>query len=313
METILKITNLNKKFGHQYALKNINLTVRKGDIYGMIGRNEAGKTTIIKLVSRLISPTSGEVILFGSKNDKEWSDSLSRIGAVIETPVAYDNLTARQNLTYYCKLRGIVDAQKVITETLELVGLTNTGNKKFKQFSLGMKQKLGIAIAILSRPDLLILDEPINGLDPIAIADFRKLMLRLNKEKNMTIIISSHILTELYQIATRFAIINEGQLVKEISKEEFDELSEEYIMLKSLDVSTASHVLQENLHLPFKVVANNQINIFTGAHQIASITQSMVAEGVNVDEIVYQRQDLETYFTELVDASTSIKEVQNNA
>lgn len=300
MKEIIRVSNLSKKFKTQYALKDVSLSIYQGDIYGLIGRNGAGKTTLLKVITQLMLPSNGTVSLFGSKNNKEWTQALNHSGSVIETPAAYDQLTAQQNLEYYCKLRGIPNAKKVIKETLELVDLTDTGAKKFKGFSLGMKQKLGIAIAILSRPDFLILDEPINGLDPIAIAEFRKMIIRLNKERNMSIIISSHILSELYQVANRFGFINQGELVKEISKDEFDDLSEEHIILKTSQVAAAGQVLTEKLSYPFKVISDHQINIFGKNHQISEINKTLVKNNIEVDEIHYFKQDLESYFTQLV-------------
>ncbi|WP_285118961.1 ABC transporter ATP-binding protein, partial [Lactococcus petauri] len=276
MEKILQTQKLSKKYKSQYALKDVSISIYKGDIYGLIGRNGAGKTTLLKLITQLISPTDGKVILFGSNSRNEWERNLKRIGAVIENPVAYDILSAKQNLEFYCKLRGISNSKQIIKETLELVRLENTGTKKFKNFSLGMKQKLGIAIAILARPDLLILDEPINGLDPIAITEFRRMILNLNRTENMTIIISSHILSELYQVATRFGIVNQGKLVREISKQEFDEMSEEYIILKTPQVSQASQVLEEKLNYPFKVISENQINIFGKNHHINEVNKTLL-------------------------------------
>ncbi len=266
----------------------------------MIGRNGAGKTTLLKLITQLISPTDGKVILFGSNSRNEWERNLKRIGAVIENPVAYDILSAKQNLEFYCKLRGISNSKQIIKETLELVRLENTGTKKFKNFSLGMKQKLGIAIAILARPDLLILDEPINGLDPIAITEFRRMILNLNRTENMTIIISSHILSELYQVATRFGIVNQGKLVREISKQEFDEMSEEYIILKTPQVSQASQVLEEKLNYPFKVISENQINIFGKNHHINEVNKTLLMSQIEIEEIHYFKQNLENYFTNLI-------------
>ncbi|MFK4900421.1 ABC transporter ATP-binding protein [Lactococcus petauri] len=300
MEKILQTQKLSKKYKSQYALKDVSISIYKGDIYGLIGRNGAGKTTLLKLITQLISPTDGKVILFGSKSRNEWERNLKRIGAVIENPVAYDTLSAKQNLEFYCKLRGISNSKQIIKETLELVRLENTGTKKFKNFSLGMKQKLGIAIAILARPDLLILDEPINGLDPIAITEFRRMILNLNRTENMTIIISSHILSELYQVATRFGIVNQGKLVREISKQEFDEMSEEYIILKTPQVSQASQVLEEKLNYPFKVISENQINIFGKNHHINEVNKTLLMSQIEIEEIHYFKQNLENYFTNLI-------------
>lgn len=300
METVLKVDHVTKKYKTQHALDHVSLDIHKGEIYGLIGRNGAGKTTLLKTISRLISPTEGNVRLFGSLTSSDWTEALKRTGSVIETPVAYDQMTAVQNLAYYCTLRGIVDKENVIRDTLELVGLADTDKKKFKNFSLGMKQKLGIAIAILSKPDLLILDEPINGLDPIAIVEFRQLMKRLNEERNMTIIISSHILTELYHVATRFGFLNDGVLVKEISKTDFDELSEAYIVLNTSAMSEASRILQEEMHYKLKVVGQNELNIFSQSHEINRIVQRLVAAGIPIDGIYYQKEELEAYFTDLV-------------
>ncbi len=300
MATILKLNNITKKFHQQLALENVSLELTKGEIYGLIGRNGAGKTTLLKAITRLIDLTAGEVSLFGSQTSSEWTKQLQRTGTVIETPVAYDQLTAKQNLEYYCILRGIVDSKRIIKETLELVDLADTGKKKYKNFSLGMKQKLGIAIAILSNPDFLILDEPINGLDPIAIADFRRLIKRLNKEKEMTILISSHILSELYQVATKFGIIHEGRLMKEITKAEFDEMSQDYITLKTPDIEKASMFIQDSLGFPIKTVTKKSLHIFGEATQIRDITKALVHENIVIDEIFYSKQELETYFTELI-------------
>jgi ABC-2 type transport system ATP-binding protein len=300
METILSLEQVTKTYGKQKALNQVSLNIQKGAVYGLIGRNGAGKTTLLKTITQLIAPTSGTVSLFGSKTTKEWTKALQRSGSVIETPVAYDQLTAEENLAYYCKLRGILNSQQVIKETLELVDLTDTGKKKFKNFSLGMKQKLGIAIAILSNPDFLILDEPINGLDPIAIASFRHLIKRLNEEYGMTIIISSHILSELYQVASCFGFINNGVLIKEISKNEFDQLSEDYIVLKTTDLTQASTLLKDHFSYKIKAVSQNELHIFEQSHQINEITRLLVANDLIIEGIYYQKQDLENYFTHLI-------------
>lgn len=300
MEKILETINLSKKYQGQYALNDVAITIFKGDVYGLIGKNGAGKSTLLKIITRLVAPTNGKVIFFHSKSDKQWENNLKRSGTVIEGPAAFDTLSAQQNLEYYCRLRGITNSKDVIKETLELVGLKNTGKKKYKNFSLGMKQKLGIAIAVLARPDLLILDEPLNGLDPIAITEFRKMIEKLNKQRNMTIIISSHILSELYQVATRYGILDNGELIKEISKEDFDEMSEEYIILNTIQVSGASRVLKENTTYPFKVISDDQINIFGKHHQIKEINKLLISHQIEFEEIHYFKQDLESYFTNLI-------------
>ncbi|MFV0560417.1 MAG: ABC transporter ATP-binding protein [Enterococcus sp.] len=301
MEKILSLDQVTKTYGNQKALNQVSLEIKKGEVYGLIGRNGAGKTTLLKSITRLITLTGGTVSLFGSNTNQEWIGALHRSGSVIETPVAYDQLTAQGNLSYYCKLRGILNSTQVIKDTLELVDLTNTDKKKFKEFSLGMKQKLGIAIAILSKPDFLILDEPINGLDPIAIASFRHLIKRLNKEYGMTIIISSHILTELYQVATCFGFLNNGILIKEISKANFDQLSEDYIVFKTVDSSKASALLKENYSFKIKAINNHELHLFEQSHLINEIIQLLVINNIKIEGIYYQKQDLENYFSHLID------------
>ena len=286
MKNVLVLQQVSKKFGRQYALTDVSLTIKKGDIYGLIGKNGAGKTTLIKVITQLLEASSGNVSLFGSQNYQEWTQSLKRVGSVIETPVAHNHLTAYENLSYYCKLRHIPHADKVIRETLEYVDLTDTGKKKFRDFSLGMKQRLGLAIALLTRPDLMILDEPINGLDPVGIKEFRQLVQRLNEELGMTFIISSHILSELYLVGTRFGIIEEGRLIREISKAEFEEQSEDYI--------------DQLMHRIKVVNASDEIHIFTHSHEISKIVKELAVADIPVQEIYYARQNLENFFTDLV-------------
>lgn len=302
MEKVLEIKQLSKKFGRQLALDNMNLTIRKGEIYGLIGKNGAGKTTLIKVLTQLIQADGGSISLFNSSTHGQWTQALKRVGSVIETPVAHNHLTAHQNLLYYCKVRHIANPEKVIAETLDYVGLADTGSKKFRNFSLGMKQRLGIAIALISKPDLLILDEPINGLDPVGIKDFRLMVQRLNEELGMTIVISSHILSELYLVATKFGIIDQGRLIKEISKAEFEEQSEDFIILKTSQLAQASQVLQDQLQHRIKVVsADGEIHIFGHASHIKTIVKQLVIRDIDVDEIYYARQDLENFFTDLVE------------
>ena len=261
------------------------------------------KTTLIKVITKLIRPSQGSVSLFHSTSKSEWTHALKRVGSVIETPVALNHLNAGQNLRYYCKIHHVPNPDKVIDEILDTVGLGHTGKKKFRSFSLGMKQRLGIAIALIAKPDLLILDEPINGLDPVAIKEFRQMIKKLSEEQGMTVLISSHILSELYQVSTRFGIIDHGQIIREITKDEFEHLSEDYIVLKTNQLALASRILQDQLHQHFKVVnSDNEIHIFDKSHVIKAIVKELVKQEVDIDEIYYKRQDLENYFTQLVDS-----------
>ncbi|MBP2623073.1 ABC transporter ATP-binding protein [Streptococcus oricebi] len=301
METVVKVTNLTKIYKEQTALKNLNLTIKKGDIYGLIGRNGAGKTTLLKILTRLVYADEGQVSIFGSRDERTWNEALKRVGSVIEDPVAYGHLSAYENLAYYCKAYGVPNADTVIPDVLSIVGLENNPQKKFRAFSLGMKQRMGIAIAFLSRPDLLILDEPTNGLDPIGMSQFKKMIQHFNEKYGTTIIISSHILAELYQVATKFGIIENGQLIKEMSKEEFEAASDEYIVLKTSDIEGASRVIREFLGMSFKVVGKNEIHIFERADQIKILVQTLVQEDIDVSQIHDEKTSLESYFTNLVE------------
>ncbi|MGY3778487.1 ABC transporter ATP-binding protein [Isobaculum melis] len=304
-EAVLSLKNVGKKFGKEEALKSVTLEVKKGDIYGLIGRNGAGKTTIMKLITGLSEQTSGEIVLLGkNKRTREYSSVLQRIGSVIEAPAAYNKLSAYENMKIICIQKGIHDLS-VIEEALTFVNLADTKKKKFKNFSLGMKQRLGIAMALVSNPDFLILDEPINGLDPIAIIEFREIIERINREKNTTILISSHILTELYHVSTRFGFIHEGQMVQELTKAEFDASNTEAIVVKVDDVNKAAMLLKEKIGDTFEVVAQDEIHIFTEKQSVREINMLLAANGVLVDYIGKKENSLETYYTNLV---SSLKE-----
>lgn len=302
MENVLTLNNISKKFKHYQALENVDLTIKKGDIYGLIGRNGAGKTTLLKIVTSLSKQTNGTIQLFGSSNHQEFISSLERTGSVIETPVAYDNLSAKENLEYYSKLRGVVN-QTDVDKVLELVDLADVGKKKAKNFSLGMKQKLGIAIALLSNPDFLILDEPINGLDPIAIVEFRELLKKLNREYNITILISSHILTELYQVANRFGILNEGRLIEEITKEEFEQMSRNMICLEVENTDEVSQILEDIVELDFKVISSTEVNIYEPTIEVSELIALLVPKGIKINGIYKTGVDLENHFKALIDGT----------
>ncbi|MFV0558055.1 MAG: ABC transporter ATP-binding protein [Enterococcus sp.] len=299
MEKVVTITSLTKKYGKQTALKDVSLTINQGDIYGLVGRNGAGKTTLLKAILQMIHPTSGEIQLFGATTPKEYTQQLGRVGNIIETPVAYDQLTALQNLNYYCKLYGIVE-ENAAQKALAFVNLQNTGNKKYKGFSLGMRQKLGLALALLNKPDVLILDEPINGLDPVAIVEIRELLLKLNREQNITIIISSHILDELHQIANRFGFIKDGELVEEMDKEEFHQKASSFIRLETTETSAAISVLASLGILECKVVTKNQINIYQTTVPIEQIIRALTKENIPIQGIILEAESLESYFKELI-------------
>lgn len=308
MHTVLELRDITKKFGHQVALNHISLSIQRGDIYGLIGRNGAGKTTILKIIVRLLQQDGGDILLFGSSTKKDYFKQLKRTGSVIETPVANNQLTAEQNLIYYCKMKGIVDKNAVL-EALNFVGLANTGKKKFKNFSLGMKQKLGLAIALLSKPDFLILDEPINGLDPIAIVEFRNMLIKLNQTQQMTILISSHVLGELYQMSTRFGIIDNGSIIKEFTKEEFETQSREYIHLQVDKPNLATTILNQLGIKSLKVVDSKTINIYDFSVDNAEIVKQLTLAHIKISTIVKEHINLESYFKTTIEPGEDINHV----
>jgi ABC-2 type transport system ATP-binding protein len=245
--TVLKTQNLTKRYGGNAAVDSVSLSVESGDIFGLIGQNGAGKTTLMRLVASLARPDDGSLELYGQKSEKGLSKARNRMGCVVEMPALYPNLTASQNLEYYRIQRGIPE-KSAPQKALELVNLADTGKKKFRNFSLGMKQRLGLALAILNNPDFLILDEPINGLDPTGIVEIRGLMKRLN-EQGVTILISSHILTELSQVATKYAIIHQGRLVKSLTQEQLREECRRALAVKVDDAAKASVILETKLNI----------------------------------------------------------------
>ena len=301
MEDVLVIQNLSKHYGDQVALDSLSLKLKKGEIYGLIGQNGAGKSTLIKLITQIIAPSQGTVSILGSRTPKEWTTALHHVGSVIETPVAHQHLSAYDNLRFYCLDRGIKKPDNLIKETLDYVGLSQTGAKKFRDFSLGMKQRLGIAIAILSRPDLLILDEPINGLDPVGIQEFREMVLRLNRELGMTLIISSHILSELYLVASRFGFIHQGRLIQELSKEDFDRESGDYIILQSQKTQMAKDFVQKQLGFSLKPShQTDQLQLIGKAEDIPELAKALVLADIPISSLYYAHKDLERYFTDLI-------------
>lgn len=297
MKYVLRTRELTKSYNQTAVVNKVNISVAKGDIYGLIGKNGAGKTTLMKMVCGLAEPTYGEIDLFESGNVKE---ERKRIGCMIEQPALYPDMTARDNLIYYNKLMGI-KGNSNIDEILELVGLAGTQKKKTKQFSLGMKQRLSIAIALLGYPDLLILDEPINGLDPTGIIEIRELILRLNREQNITIVISSHILGELSKIATRYGVIETGNLVEEFSKEELEQRCKTCIKIKVNDTNKAAYVLDNIIQsMDYKIVDEKTIYVYDQLEQKGNINEKLVQNDVVVEEINLAGQDLEAYFMELM-------------
>lgn len=297
--TVLKTKNLTKRYHSQAAVDNVSLTVEQGDIYGLIGQNGAGKTTLMRLVTALAFPDGGSIELFGESTASGLTKSRTRMGSVVEMPALYSNLTAKQNLEYYRIQRGIPGKDSV-QRALELVSLTDTGKKKFKNFSLGMKQRLGLALAVLSHPDFIILDEPINGLDPTGIIEMRDLMKRLN-EQGITILISSHILTELSQVATKYGIIHQGRLVKTVTQAELREECKRSLSVMVDDAAKAALILETELNIrDYKQVSANELRVYAMLDNPAEVTFQLNKGGVRVSSLHEVGDNLEDYFTKII-------------
>lgn len=297
MKNILTTQNLTKRYGKHNAAEKINIHIKKGEIYGLIGRNGAGKTTILRMISGLSIPTEGSYSING-KTGPQLAYEKKAIGTLIEAPGLYPNMNAYENLKIKCIATG-KNNRKYIQELLTLVGLENTGHKKAKDFSLGMRQRLGIALALVGDPELIVLDEPINGLDPQGIAELREIFVRLSKEKGITIIISSHILDELSKVADSYGIIHEGKLIEEFTSEELNKRCGEFVILKTDDINKTAYVLMNMNITDFEKENNETIKIHSHTVNTAEIVNKLVSVGVNVNEIYYNRLTLEEYYLNL--------------
>lgn len=304
MEYLLSTNSLTKQYGRHKAVNAVNLHIRQGDIYGLIGRNGAGKTTILKIISGLASATDGSFTLFG-KTGRQAYEYMSRIGTLIEAPGVYPNMSAAENLKLKYLAMGVRNKES-IGELLEIVGLQNTGRKKVKNFSLGMKQRLGIALALVGNPDLVILDEPINGLDPQGIAEVRETLSKLNKEKKITFIISSHILEELSKIATNYGIIHDGVLLREMTREELLAECSERIELKTDNTACACTVLEGMGITKYKVVDGSTIHIFERLNDGGDITMELAKHGVKTMGITVKNEALEDYYLNLTGGAVNV-------
>ena len=297
-EIVLQTQGLTKNYRAFKALDSVDMTVFRGDIYGLIGRNGAGKTTIMKIVTGLTEKSGGSFELF-SKKGENLGNERRRIGCLIENPAFFGGLTAHQNLNYYAIQKGITN-KKQIDEALELVNLTEVKDKKFRKFSLGMKQRLGVALAVMDNPDLIILDEPINGLDPIGISELRDTFKRLNTQKGITFIISSHILSELYMVATRFLIIDRGRVLKEITKEELDLECIRCIAVKTDDTKHAAVILEQNSIAEYKVIDGSELRVYNNDIKPQDLNRLLIQNDVNVSEVFETGISLEDYFKSLI-------------
>lgn len=298
MEYVLTSDSLTKKYRHFKALDNLSIHVPKGSIYGLVGKNGAGKTTLIRLICGLQSPDSGEYVLYGKKNtDGKIETSRRRMGAVVEVPSLYQSMSAEENLRQQYRILGQPSFEGV-QRLLKLVGLEEAGSKKAKHFSLGMRQRLAIAIALAGDPDFLVLDEPVNGLDPQGIIEIRELILRLNREYQITVLISSHILDELSRLATHYGFLDQGRLVKEISASELEDSCRKCIRVKVSDMAGLSRVL-ETQGLEYTVLSGQEADLFSPI-TVTALSRLLEREGCEILSIQEKEESLESYYLTLL-------------
>ncbi len=298
MEYVLEINALSKNYKDFKALNGLSMNIPKGAIYGFVGRNGAGKTTLIRLICGLQDPTSGDYTLYGRKNtDKDIVKSRRRMGAVVETPSIYLDMTAEDNLKQQYRTLGLPSFDG-LTEILKLVGLDNTGKKKAKNFSLGMRQRLGIAIALAGAPDFLVLDEPVNGLDPQGIIEIRELILKLNREQQITVFISSHILDELSKLATHYGFIDNGYIVKEMSADELEAACKKCIRMEVSNTKALARVLDE-MGIDYKIITDETAAVYAKVN-ISQLTVALAKENCEVISMQERDESLESYYVSLV-------------
>ena len=298
MEYVVSTNALSKQYGRFQALKGLSMHVPKGAIYGIVGKNGAGKTTLIRLLCGLQRPSAGEYMLYGELySSKQIKKARRRMGAVVESPSVYLDMTALDNIKEQYRILGLPSFEGA-AGLLELVGLSDTGKKKVKNFSLGMRQRLGIAMALAGDPDLLVLDEPANGLDPQGIVEIRELLLKLNKERQITVLLSSHILDELSRLATHYGFMDRGQMVKEISAEELDAACKKCVRVEVTDMRALSRVL-EAMDLKYQIQSDREADIFAKIN-ITKLVLALEKEGAELLSIKEREESLESYYINLV-------------
>jgi ABC-2 type transport system ATP-binding protein len=303
---ILKTNNLKKSYNGINALNDVSLTLEAGKIYGLIGQNGAGKSTFMKLVTGLSFPTSGSIELFGHVGEKELQLERKRIGAMIEYPSLVSNMTAKDNLRFHRIMKGIPN-KEIEDELLELVGLSDTGKKKAKNFSLGMKQRLGIAIALIGNPELLILDEPINGLDPLGVVEIRNLLKKLCEEKQVTILISSHNLPELYQTATDYIIIHKGKIKETLTIEKLEENCKHHILINCDNPEKLASIIETELKTNnFKVMPNREVKLYDYLDKKDLVAKVIFENGIITTNFSAQGDTLENYFISVIGGNVNV-------
>ena len=303
---ILKTDNLTKSYHGANALNDVSVTLEAGKIYGLIGQNGAGKTTLMRLVAGLSFPSSGSIALFGGTGEKALQLERKRIGCMIEYPSLVPNMTAKENLKFHRIMRGI-PGEDVENELLEFVGLADTGKKKAKNFSLGMKQRLGIAVALLGNPELLILDEPINGLDPLGVVEIRNLLKKLCEERQMTILISSHNLPELYQTATDYIIIHKGEIKQRLTLAQLEERCKHHLLINCMQPEKLVSVLEMRLNTQsFKVMPDKSVKLYDYLDEKEKVARALFEEGIIVTNFSSEGDTLEDYFISIVGGGSNV-------
>lgn len=304
MSAIIKTTHLTKVYGTQKAVDNLQMTVNQGQIYGFLGQNGAGKTTTIRMLLGLIQPTQGQIEIFGESLREKQTEILRRIGSIVEVPGFYENLTAKENLLINAKLMG-VHKKNAIDEALEIVGLHQEPKKLVGKYSLGMKQRLGIARAIQHHPELLILDEPTNGLDPIGIKEIRKLIKSLAEERKITILISSHILSEVEQLADHIGIVHQGKLLEEISFAELRKRNRKYLEFQVSNDNKAAMLMEQHFNISdYEVHDEGKIRVYSHIGEQGKLNRMFVEHDIEVSRIAMSEDRLEDYFIKLIGGGT---------
>lgn len=305
-EYVLETKNLTKSYRGVNVLQDVSVTLEAGKIYGLIGQNGAGKTTLMRIVAGLTFPTKGNIELFGKNGERNLQAERKRLGSMIEYPGLIPYMTAQENLTYHKVIRGI-PSKTIENELLALVGLSNTGKKKAKNFSLGMKQRLGIAVALLGDPELLILDEPINGLDPLGVVEIRNLLIRLCEERQMTILISSHNLPELYQVATDYIIIHQGRIKKSITLGELEESCKHHILIGCDQPEKLVNVIEMQLGTTkYKVMPDRMVKLYDYLDNKELVARAIFDNGIVITHYSIQGDTLENYFISVIGGDRNV-------
>ena len=304
MDYILETNNLEKRYGKNVVLKDLNIHIEKGAIYGLIGKNGAGKTTLIRIICGLQRPTDGKYLIYGvSNNSKKIIEQRKRMGAIIENPAVYLNMSAEENLKQQYKIIGL-PSYNGLREILKFVNLDKTGKKQAKDFSLGMRQRLGIAIALVGNPDFLILDEPINGLDPEGIIEIRELIIKLKEKRGITVLLSSHYLDELSKIATHYGFLDRGKIIKEITKQELEENLRKKIQIKVSNVKECVRLFEEN-DIDYEVNSEEQITIYSKVN-ISQLAITLSNRNCTIKELNEKDESLENYYMNLIGGGKNV-------